>query len=103
MIKVSALYPNAESTKFDMDYYCNKHIPMAKTLLGAALKGTSVEKGLAGGAPGAPAPYVAIVNLYFDSLSDFQNAFGPQAETLMADGPNYTNLRPVIQISEVLF
>jgi len=51
MIKVSVLYQNIEGKKFDMDYYCNTHIPMVKELLGVALKGATVEKGLGGAVP----------------------------------------------------
>ncbi len=52
LIKVSVVYPNSEGKKFDMDYYCNKHVPMVATLLGDSLKGATVEKGIGGGAPG---------------------------------------------------
>ena len=51
MIKVSVLYPNGEGKSFDMDYYCNTHVPMVGGLLGDAVKGATVEKGLGGGAP----------------------------------------------------
>ena len=40
-------------------------------------------------------------HLYFDSVEAFQAAFGPHAETILADIPNYTNIQPVIQVSEV--
>jgi len=43
MIKVNVFYPNEEGKKFDMEYYCNKHIPMVQQKLGAAVKGVSVE------------------------------------------------------------
>jgi uncharacterized protein (TIGR02118 family) len=101
MIKVSVFYPAGESTKFDMDYYCTSHMPMVQQKLGAALKSMAVEEGLGGGAPGAPPTYTAIGNLYFDSVGAFQSAFAPHAEGIMADIPNYTNIQPVIQISEV--
>ena len=48
MIKVSVLYPAGESTKFDMNYYCTSHMPMARDKFGAACKGMSIEQGLAG-------------------------------------------------------
>lgn len=102
MVKVSVVYPNGTDTKFDIDYYCNTHIPLVGGLLGDALKGATVEKGIAGGAPGSPAPYAAMGNMYFDSAEDFGNAFGPNAEKIMGDLPNFTNIEPVIQISEVL-
>jgi uncharacterized protein (TIGR02118 family) len=101
MIKVSALYPNGDGSTFDMDYYCNKHIPMVKNLLGEALKELTADKGIAGGTPNSPAPYLAIGHLYFESVAGFQNSFGTHAEKITADTPNYTNTEPVIQISEV--
>lgn len=101
MIKVSVLYPNGEGKKFDIDYYCNKHLPLVAGLLGDAFKGATVEKGVAGAAPGVPAPFAAMGNIYFDSMLTFQNAFGPNAEKLMGDLPNFTDIDPVIQVSEV--
>jgi len=101
MIKVSVFYPASESAKFDMDYYCKSHMPMVKENLGAACKNMAVDQGMAGGAPGAPATYVAMGHLYFDSVAAFQTAFGPHADAIMSDVPNYTNVQPVIQISDV--
>ena len=102
MIKVSVLYPNFEDGNFNMDYYCDTHIPMVKELLGDALKNATVEKGLGGAAPGSPATYVAMGNMYYNSIKEFQTAFGPHAKQIMGDLPNFTNIEPVIQISEVL-
>lgn len=101
MIKVSVLYPNTPGCKFDMDYYVNRHMPMVQQKLGAACKRIAVEQGIAGGAPGAPATYVALGHLYFDSTDAFQAAFAPHAQEIMADIPSYTNTEPTIQISEV--
>lgn len=101
MIKVSVMYPQSDSTRFDMDYYCNSHIPMVREKLGTPCKNVAVEGGLGGGAPDSPPVYVAMGHLYFDSVEDFQSAFGPHAETIMCDIPNYTNVEPVIQISQV--
>lgn len=101
-VKVSVLYPNENGKSFDMEYYCNKHVPMVAGLLGNAVIGASVEKGLGGGAPNQDATYVAMGNLYFETMESFQNSFGPNAEEIMGDIPNYTNIEPVIQISEVM-
>jgi uncharacterized protein (TIGR02118 family) len=51
--------------------------------------------------PGAPATYVAMGHLYFDSIGAFQSAFAPHPQEIMAGIPNYTNTQPTIQISEV--
>ncbi len=101
MIKVSVLYPNEKGKKFDMEYYCNSHIPMVQEKLDSACKGVIIDQGLGGGEPGTPAPYLAMVHLTFDSIEAFQTAYGPHAKTIMADLPNYTDTLPVTQISEV--
>jgi uncharacterized protein (TIGR02118 family) len=101
MVKVSVMYPNREGTNFDMAYYLNRHIPMVQQLLGSALKGVSVEQGVSGEEPGSSAPYVAMGHLLFDSVEAFQTSFGPHAQAIMADIPNYTNSEPTVQIGEV--
>ena len=102
MIKLSVLYPSGEGNTFDMDYYCNKHIPLVANLLGDAVKGATVESGLGSAAPGSKAPYTAMGNLYFESKDSFQSSFAPHAEEIMADLPNFTNTEPTVQISEVI-
>ncbi len=101
MIKVSVYYPNSAGARFDMNYYVSKHLPMVQKKVGAALKGVAAEQGIAGGAPGAPAPYIAVGHLTFDSVDAFQAGFAPHAEAIMADVANYTNVQPVVQIGEV--
>ena len=101
MIKVSVFYPYGDGKKFDMGYYCSKHIPMIRELLGASCKRTDVEQGLAGAVPGTRPTYSAMCHLYFDSVDAFQNAYAPHAKVIMGDMPNYTDIRPIIQLSEV--
>ena len=99
MIKVSVFYPDREGSKFDMDYYCNSHIPMVRQKLGAACKGAAVEQGMAGATPGSRPAFIAMGHVYFDSVEAFQTAFGPHADAIMAD--NCTDIQPTLQISEV--
>ena len=101
MIKVSVMYKNAEDCRFDMDYYCKEHIPMVRDKFGDACKGIAVDQGVAGEEPDSAAPYVAMVHFFFESVEDFQNAFGPHADIILADVPNYTDAEMVVQISEV--
>ena len=101
MIKFSIFYPNEEGKKFDMDYYLNSHIPMIMEKLGGAVKGGSVDQGLVGADPSTPPPYVAMGHILFNSVEEFQNAIAPHMEAIMADIPNYTNIQPAVQISEV--
>jgi uncharacterized protein (TIGR02118 family) len=46
---------------------------------------------------------VAGVHFYFDSMEAFQGAMAsPQMGDVMADVANYTNIAPVLQVSEVV-
>ena len=101
MIKVSILYPHKTDVRFDHAYYRERHMPMVAGLLGEACKGWGVEEGISGGAPGVPPPYVCIGHLLFDSVEAFQAAFRPHGKAIMADIPNYTDVAPLTQISEV--
>ena len=101
MIKLSVLYPNKEGGTFDINYYLNTHIPIVAKLLGEAIKGATVEEGLSSAAPNFNAPFLAIGNLYFESMESYQNSFGQNAPEIMADLPNFTDLEPVVQISSV--
>ena len=101
MIKVSVFYPATQGARFDQAYYLSQHIPLVTRRFGSALKSYQIDIGLAGGAPGSEPPYVAIANFTFDSVEAFQAAFGPHAQEIMGDIPNYTSIQPVIQISAV--
>lgn len=101
MIAVSVFYPNQPGLHFDIDYYCTKHMPLVRQLVGPALLKVAVEHGIAGIEAAAPPPYLAIGHLYFDSVEAFQKAFGPHFPRIAADVPNYTNATPVLQISDV--
>lgn len=101
MIRISIFYPNKEEGRFDMDYYLNKHMPMSIEKQGKALKGISVETGCNENLPGTQTPYIAMCHLLYDSVKAFQTAFTPHAELLSKDMINYTNIEPIIQVSEV--
>lgn len=101
MVKVSVLYPNQIDATFDMTYYMDRHIPMVKDRLAAALRSASVDLGLGGGQPGTPPAFLVMAHLHFDSVDAFQQAFAPHAAEIVGDIPNYTNLQPTIQISDV--
>lgn len=75
---------------------------MVANLFGDLLKHYAIEKGMAGRTPDEPIPYLAIGYFYFDQLSDYQNAMGQNAEKILNDIPNYTNVKPIVQISEVV-
>jgi uncharacterized protein (TIGR02118 family) len=102
MIKVSVMYPNTPGARFNHEYYRDKHMPLLKARMGASCKSYTIDKGLAGGTPGAPATYVGMCHIFCDSVESFQAGFGPHAKEILADIANYTDLAPVMQISEVV-
>ncbi len=85
-----------------MDYYTHQHMPMIEELLRDSLLGYEIDKGISGRNPEDPAPFFAIGYLYFEKLSTYRNSFAPHAEQIVGDIPNYTNVKPVLQISEVI-
>ena len=102
MIKVSVMYPNSPGTKFNHEYYRDSHMPMVKARMGAKLNHYTVDKGLAGGTPGSAPTYAAAGHLFCESVEAFQTGFGPHTKEIMGDIPNYTDIAPMIQISEVM-
>jgi uncharacterized protein (TIGR02118 family) len=101
MVKVSILYPNDEGKKFDMKYYMDTHMPLVQKLLGAVCTKVEVDQGIAGGTPGSKAPYIAIGHLFFNTVEDFISSFTPNANAIMSDLPNFTDITPVPQINEI--
>jgi uncharacterized protein (TIGR02118 family) len=102
MIKVSVMYENKPNVQFDHAYYKDKHMPLVQKRMGDTCKFYTVDKGVAGGAPGEPATYVAMCHIYCDSVDAFQRGFGPHADEILGDIKNYTDLSPIVQISEVV-
>jgi len=103
MIRVTVLYPNGPGKKFDLDYYANKHMELVRQKYSSfGMLRLEVDKGVGTAEPGAPAPFVAAGHMYFNALEDFHNALATHGEEMMGDIPNYTNIEPQIQISEIV-
>ena len=101
MVKVSIFYPSKPGAHFDVDYYLNTHMPLALGLLGSAVKAVSVEIGMLGGTPDQAPPFTAICAFTCDTVQAFTDAFLPNADVLQSDIPKYTDIPPVIQVSEI--
>lgn len=102
MIKVSVMYPHTPGARFDHAYYADKHMPLLKARMGGACLYYTVDKGLSGGTPGSAPTYVGMCHIFADSVESFQAGFGPHADEILGDIPNYTDLAPVMQFSEVV-
>lgn len=94
MIRLSVFYPSSEGATFDHDYYRTKHVPLCTSTWGLA--GAEIDKGVDG-------PNVAAVHFKFESLEALQAAMGaPGTADILADVANYTDIAPVLQISEIV-
>jgi uncharacterized protein (TIGR02118 family) len=102
MILVSVMYPGGPNATFDEAYYLGTHIPLVKerwTSMG--LEEVRLVKGR-NTPDGSPPLYPVMALLTFRSLQDFQSASGAHGAEIFADIPKFTNVQPILQISEPL-
>jgi len=94
MIRMTVLYPAAEGATFDHEYYGDVHVPLAVKTWG--ITRFEIDKGIDG-------PYVAAVHFFFDSMEALRAATAVDGSAAVsADVPNYTNITPQRQLSEVV-
>jgi uncharacterized protein (TIGR02118 family) len=101
MFKVAILYPNGEDKTFDMDYYEKKHMPMVAGLIGKNLKFYEIDKGIAGRTASDKVPFVAVGYFYIKDVAEYNKAIAENKETIIGDIKNYTNIQPIVQVSEI--
>lgn len=97
MMIISVLYPVTADNTFDMDYYLTSHVPLVQRLLEPmGLRDTRIMSA------GPDAAYPVIAELSFDDLDSLNAALAAHGAETQADIPNFTDVAPVIQISEVV-
>lgn len=101
LYKVTILYPAGEGKTFDMDYYETKHMPMVAGHLGKNLKYYEIDAGISGRTPNDKPTYLAVGYFYCSDIAEYGKAIAANREAVMGDIKNYTNIQPVIQISQI--
>jgi uncharacterized protein (TIGR02118 family) len=101
MFKVMILYPNGDDKTFDMDYYEKKHMPMVAGYIGKNLKFYQIDKGIAGRTSNDKPPYVAVGYFYISDTAAYNKAIAQNRDAVVNDIKNYTNIQPVILVSEI--
>jgi len=100
MVAVTVLYPKTEGSHFDFDYYLAKHIPLVQARWsGMGLEGLELLRGSAMGDGSTPA-FSLIGKLMFSSLEAMQAALEAHGAEIRGDIPNFSNVQPLIQVSE---
>jgi uncharacterized protein (TIGR02118 family) len=91
MIRLSVFYPSAEGATFNHDY---SRVPLCVKTWG--IDDVEIDQGVNG-------PYVAAVHFKFASTDALNAAMGAEGTgAILADVPNYTNITPVMQTSEIV-
>ena len=100
-LSLQVIYPSSEGTNFDMDYYLGTHMPLVGQHMGSHIDQVLVTKGLAGGAPDAPAPFHVVATMTFADQSALDAALA-KAQPVIADIANFTNSQPQMMVGEVI-
>lgn len=101
VFKVAILYPNGDDKTFDMDYYEKKHMPMVAGFLGKNLRFYEIDKGIYGRTTNDKPPFVATGYFFINDVAEYNKAIAQNIDSIVNDFKNYTNIQPVVQISEI--
>ena len=101
MIRVTAIYTNAEGMRFDHAYYRSVHLPLTERLM-RPLGLLWVEGDLPLARPdGRPSTLLAQTHAYFATEEQARAAIAAAIGPLAADVSNYTNVTPRLECHEV--
>ena len=101
-ITVTVSYPNTPGSKFDMVYYLDTHLELVGKCWGEKLISARAIKGIATPDPSTPPPYQVVAILQVESLDVLNDVLNEHGAEILGDIPNFTDVEPVIQISENL-
>ena len=99
MIRISVLYPRTSGKRFNVEYYMKHHMPLVKEKL-TPIK-IEIDVGVQN-SENQPSPYIAVGHMTFGSLEELVTKYRSAAQILHADIPNYTDIEPVMQLSEIV-
>lgn len=98
---LAVYYPWQADAKFDYDYYRNKHLKMLAELYGKSVGKMQVRKGLHKGDGSSPM-FVTALTVEILSMEAYEAASKEHVAKLIADVPNFTNIKPVAEIEELV-
>lgn len=99
-VSLQVVYPVADDTTFDYDYYFSTHMEIVDEHFGPHLAGATASKGIAGG-PDRPSPFYAIATLVFADQAALEAALA-NGGPVIGDIPNFTDSKPQMMIGEVV-
>ncbi|MDR8393616.1 EthD family reductase [Aliifodinibius sp. S!AR15-10] len=102
MYRLTVIYASKEEGHFDFDYYVNTHLPLVLPLIGESVVRTEVARGIEGVGDEESPPCTATVQLYLKNLDGLKAAFENHGDEIMDDVPKFTNIKPVLNIEELV-
>lgn len=102
VFSVTVSYPNDPDTKFDVNYYVSKHIPLVeKYFKSAGLQKYSVVQYDAQGKSKDEVPYVLQAILEWPDQASVEKAFnGEEGKPVLEDVPNFTNKQAIVYFGQ---
>jgi uncharacterized protein (TIGR02118 family) len=101
VFRITAVYPHTHGSRFDADYYCGRHAAFAREMLTpAGLRDLRITIGTAA-LDGGPPPFWSVSELVFEDRAAFDAAMAQHGAALFADLPNYTDVAPLMQVSDL--
>lgn len=76
---------------------------MVAGLIGENLKFYEIDSGISGRTPDDKATYIAVGYFYVKDIAEYNKAIGANRDAVINDIKNYTSIKPIIQISEVIY
>lgn len=102
MVKLTVMYPYHPGYHFDMDYYINHHIAIHKQ--DPLVLGILIEQGENAFRQGPDPSMVCVAHFFYESIGKLNESRTPEkGKRQAADLPNFTDITPLDQISEVEF
>ena len=99
---ITVLYEPVAGSTFDLDYYMATHMPLVSERFSPfGLRSWRVLKGVDDQTGGA-AKFSIIANLEFDTVEQFHEAAAAEGAAIFGDVPNFTNIAPVVVISDLV-
>ncbi|WP_043308330.1 EthD family reductase [Pseudomonas sp. ML96] len=102
MIRMTVSYPPPEGYKFDHHYYQGAHAQLIRDKLAShGFVKLEVDRVLPD-QHGVVNTSVAAAHIFFNDLGSFMAAMSAEGAVLSADRENYTDIVPVVVVSEVI-
>ena len=100
MYIITIHYPNANGATFDHEYYRTRHLPEVGKAFGPfGLGYASVLKGEESADGSSPSFFVTTILSFRDEQGAREALASDGARALIADVPNFTSVRPLVQFN----